>query len=299
MTYEEFQAGLAETPELLGTVLEKHEADAIKHLTEGKKMVVTTMADYTKDRQKAIDDTTKKNHGDWEAKLATIMGETRPEGVNGLTWLDQLVEKKALIKASQTGDPNSPENKAKDTAIQDLQNQIKDLKKGLDDEKKGTFNAKVSAQITSGIGALKFRVPADIKDDAQKTAYQRDQVAATKALFGSLYTPEAMTDGKVLYKDAKGTPQVDENGDPLSVEGIFAKNHAHLLTPTTRSAGGTGSADDQPQNSSADYLGATTEEIRAKLSEQMIAMGTDKWAELYKKAHIAAGYKYVDGMYRK
>lgn len=300
MTYEEFQAGLAETPELLGTVLEKHEADAIKHLTEGKKMVVTTMDAYTTDRQKAIDDTTKKNHTDWEAKLTTITGETRPDGVKGLEWLDKLVTEKKLIKATQTGDPNSPENQAKDTAITDLNKQIKDLRTEIENEKKGGFKAKVTAEVGSGVRSLKFPVPAHIKDDAQKQSYQRDQITAQTALFNGLYTPEAMADGKILFKDAKGVAQVDGNGDPLTVDGIFAKNHAYLLAPQGNPQGGSGSNDDPGHgNTNPDYLGATTDEIRKALSEKMLTVGTDAWADAYNKAHQAAGYKKVNDVWAK
>lgn len=297
MTYEEFQAGLAETPELLDTVLEKHEADSIKRLTEGKKMVVTTEAEAATNRQKIIDDTTKTNHTAWETKIEAISGETRPKGVNGLTWLDSLIADKKLTAKEEKG---TPEGDAATAATKLLQEELKTLKKDLADKDKAVTTAKVDAQVNSGIRSLPFAVPGHLKAADAKTAYLKDQVSGQTALFNAMYDGESMANGTILFKDKQGNAQVNTAGDPLTVTEIFEKNHAHLLTPKSNTQGGSGSQEDENVGKgNADYLGATTEDIRKAIADKGISFGTDKWSELYTKAHIAAGYVKKNDIYVK
>ena len=86
----------------------------------------------------------------------------------------------------------------------------------------------------------------------------------------------------------------------MTAEAIFARDFATKLVPAGRPQGGAGSGNDDQGQGGADYLGATTEEIRVKLAEMGLGVGTAKWSELRNKAHLAAGYvKNDEGVYVK
>lgn len=287
MEYTEFEAGLQKRPELINEIFEKHTEGFTKHLTEGKKMVVASMDQYTADRQKAIDEATKKNHSEWEAKVEKLTGQKRPEGKKGLEWFDEIAPK--LKYLTENSDDDTAEGRANKSALKQLQDELKTMKTQLADKDKAVFSASVNSQVNSGIRALKFSMPGHIKDDTQKTAYQRDLAQANIALFNSLYTPEARQDGSVQFKDKQGNVLVNSDGEPLSVEGIFAKNHAHLLAPTGHSQGGSGAGNTDPNASKPDYLGKDDEAIQAKLAEMNVEFMSAKWEELYRKAKAAIG----------
>lgn len=285
MTYDEFKAELEKTPDLLTDITEKHESDFLKHLTEKKGKIVTSTDDYARDRAAAIGEGSKKAHEAWEAKIEELTGLKKTQGEKGLDFYDR-VKKDLKFQATQTDD--TPEGRADNAAIKALQKQLEDMQKANTEKDKAFFVSKVKTDVEASIRGLKFSVPPHIKDDATKAAYQRDLVAEKTALFNSLYTAEARTDGSIQYKDKSGTVLVDNSGEPLTVEAVFAKNHAHLLTPTGNNQGGAGS-NDAGGNGNADYLGKNREEIRAKLAEKGLASGTTAWKEALKKALVAAG----------
>ncbi|GAB2582426.1 hypothetical protein [Spirosoma areae] len=293
MTYEEFQAGLAETPELLGTVLEKHEADAIKHLTDGKKMVVTTLDEYKTTTQKAIDEATKKNHSDWEAKIEKVTGQKRPEGKKGLEWFDELSAKIKYLDGEGV-DHESPLYKG-------LKKELDDLKTERATEKKELFKAKVENQVTNAIKGLQFATPSHLKKDDDKASFLKQKAEDAADIFTARYTPSYDDQGRLIFSNKKGEAQT-LNGEPMTADAIAARDFANELQPKGHSQGGAGSGgtDTPNPNGNADYLGATTEDIRTKLAEMMIPFGSDKWADLYTKAHLAAGYiKTEEGTYVK
>ncbi|GAB3783317.1 hypothetical protein GCM10028818_41070 [Spirosoma horti] len=289
MTYEEFQAGLAETPELINEIYEKHEGDFTKHLTDGKKMVVTTMDDYQKTTQTAIDKAIKDGHTAWETKLEKVTGQKRPEGKKGLEWFDELSAKiKYMENADDTESP----------LYKGLKKELDDLKEERKSEKKELARVKIDGEIKGAVNKLKFAVPSHVKKDDEKTAYQKREIEDATDIFNARYTTTIDDKGRFVYTNKKGEAQT-EGGEPMTAEAIFARDFATKLVPDGRSAGGAGSGDDDQHQGGADYLGATTEEIRTKLAEKGLGVGTAKWKEAYEKAHIAAGYVKTDDGYVK
>lgn len=289
MEYTEFEAGLAKRPELINEIFDKHGENFTKHLTEKKGMIVTTQADFTKDREVAIGEGSKKAHEAWEQKIEALTGLKKNAGEKGLDFYDRVSAKLKFLKDGENDD--TPEGRANNAALKTLQDEIKNLKKSLDDEKSAGFKNKVTAEVSAGVRALKFAIPGHIKDETLKASYQKDQVAANIALFNSQYTPEARQDGKIQYKDSKGEVLVDTDGEPLTIEAIFTKNHAHLLAPAGHQQGGSGSNEEDPNKSKADYLGKDAAAIEQKLAELGIEYMTPDWEEKYRKALAAIGKK--------
>jgi len=280
MTYEEFQAGLAETPEILATVLEKHEADAIKHLTEGKKMVVTTMDEYQKNTQKAVDEATKRNHSDWEAKLEKVTGQKRPEGKKGLEWFDELSAKIKYV-TEEGGDPNSAVVKA-------MQKELNDLKTSLSQKEQEALNARIQGEVASGIRSLQFAAPGHLKKAEEQTAYQKQKAQDVIDVFNARYTAKLDDSGNTVYLNKKGEAQVAD-GSPMTAEAIAARDFANDLAPKGRSQGGTGSLDNDPNSGNEGYLGATPEAIELKLAELGKPYMSEEWEKLYRAAMKAIG----------
>ena len=286
MTYEEFQAGLAETPEILDTILEKHESDATKYLTEKKGKVVTTVDEYRTNTQKAVDEATKRNHSDWEAKIEKVTGQKRPDGKKGLEWFDELSTKIKYMENND--DTESPLYKG-------LKKELDDLKTERANEKQELVKAKIDGEIGKAVSKLKFAVPSHLKKDDEKSAYQKREVEDTTDIFNARYSTTIDDKGRFVFTNKAGEAQTVD-GTPMTAEAIFARDFAGKLVPKGHSQGGSGSDTDeqQQQNGNADFLGDTTEKIRAKIAEMGAAFGTAKWKELYEKAHLAAGYKKTD-----
>jgi len=278
------------TPALKAELFSTFETDFTTHLTDptGKGMILATKDDFASDRQKLIDDTTKGNHTAWEKALEAVFGP-KPKGVKGLDWVADLVTKGKFTMNDQNPPAPTPDSAAQNQALTQMQEELKNLKTELATEKKAVFAAKVSTSVSTGIEGLNLAIPSHIKADDTKAAFLKDERAAKAAFFNATYKPEALTDGRIVFKDAAGTALVDNSGNPLSVSEIIAQKHAHWLAPTGHSQGGTGSAQQQPGLGDPDYKGATSDEIIAKLAEDGLVMGSLAWTEAFKKAHAKAG----------
>lgn len=292
MTYEEFQAGLAETPELINEIFDKYEGDYTKHLTEKKQMIVTTKDAYAKDREDAIGQGTKKAHSEWEEKFEKVTGQKKPDGKKGLVWFDELSSRIKFLN-EDGGDTNA-------AIIKGLQKELEEVKTSLSKKDKEALQARINGEVNTALKGLTFATPSHLKKDTEKTAFQRQKAEDAADIFNVRYTTSIDDQGRIVFTNKKGEAQT-ENGQPMTAEAIAARDFANDLVPKGRKAAGAGSGedDDQQQQGGADYLGATTEEIRKKIAEMGHAVGTNKWSELYSKAHIAAGYVKENGQFFK
>lgn len=295
MTYDEFQAEIAknpdQTPDLMKTLYEKHEGDFTKHLTEGKKMIVTDATTFATDRQKAIDEGSKKAHEAWEGKVAKVTGQTRPEGKKGLDWFDEL-SAKLKYGVEDGADPNS-------AMIKGLKKELEELKTNLSTAEKKALQARIDGQVNAAIKGLKFAVPGHLKKDDEKSAFARQKAEDAADIFNARYTTSMDDQGRVVFTNKKGEAQT-QDGEPMTADQIAARDFANEMAPKGNQQGGAGSNDNSNNgNGNADWLGKDTAEIRTKIAEMGHGMGSAKWRELYDKAHVAAGYRKENDVYVK
>ncbi|GAB3948367.1 hypothetical protein GCM10028805_22580 [Spirosoma harenae] len=279
MNYDEFKAELDKTPELMGDIYKNHKDDFTKHLTDNEKMVVTTMDEYKKTTQTAIDKAIKDGHTAWEAKVEQLTGLKRPEGKKGLEWFDEVSTK---LKYMAEGDD------AGSAYAKGLKKELDELKSSLKTEKEQTFKAEVNGKVEAGISSLKFATPSHIKKDDEIATYQKTKAAQMVLVFNSLYTAKKDESGQLLYVNGKGEAQTAD-GQPMTADQIAARDFASDLAPKGKSQGGTGSINDDPNATNEGYLAASPDLIEKKLAEMGKAYMSPEWEELYRKALKAIG----------
>ncbi|AKD55024.1 hypothetical protein [Spirosoma radiotolerans] len=295
MDEDEILAAIEANAGLQAKVFEKYEPGFTKHLTEGKKMIVTTpeeqLKEYAKLSEPAIKLATRQTHEGYEAKLEKISGVKKLDGESGHAYLDRLSAKLKYLE--KTDDTESALYKG-------LQKELEALKTERQNEKQELARVKIDGEIKGAVNKLKFAVPSHVKKDNEKSAYQKREIEDATDIFNARYTTTIDDKGRFVFTNKKGEAQT-EGGEPMTAEAIFARDFAAKLVPAGRSAGGAGSGNDDggQGGGGADYLGATTEEIRTKLAEKGLGVGTARWKEAYEKAHIAAGYVKTDDGYVK
>ena len=255
-----------------------NESAAIEYL-KGKGFLVDTTEGI---QAKFVSPAVQKTHSDWEAAVQEGLGEAKPSGDKGLSWVKKVLPEKVKPKEQQV-DPPKPETTQVTTSVSDdvskaeikaLQDKISQFEKDKSNEAKALEEKTINTNLRVGLKGVKF--------NAETEADELNRRAKVEKLIKAEYNVKLGEDGDPVFYGEDGPIIDSDTGKAITLDKLVKRDYGFMISAEKKAPiGGTGTGKETVITRTVDgveaIIASSITDLRAKLTAKALLVGSPEY----------------------